>query len=168
MMARTLSALVFSLSLVNVAPVLANEPTEAPAVHGEKTHPEQAEKTAEHAERDMNALFPQPKPNTTLSQRPAKPELSGPSFYEKIGDTKVILKWKEAAGATSYHVQVATDPNFKWLVKEENILKATTLEVGGLERGKSYFWRVAGLKTENKAGHLQGMFAASMFETTGK
>jgi hypothetical protein len=122
----------------------------------------------EAAERDMNALFPQPLPNVTLSQRPEKPVLESPAFYEKIADAKVTLKWKEAAGATVYHVQVATDPNFKWLVKEESLLKGNTMEVSGLEGGKSYFWRVAGVKPENKAGSIQGVYTASMFEATAK
>jgi hypothetical protein len=145
MKSQTVSAFVLAVTLLAAGPLMANEET-----------------------RDMSALFPQPKPNTTLSQRPEKPELEGPAFYEKISDTKVTLKWKEANGATAYHVQIATDPNFKWLVKEESILKTNTLEVGGLEGGKSYFWRVAGLKLENKSGHVQGVYSASMFETTAK
>jgi hypothetical protein len=122
----------------------------------------------EEAERDMNALFPQPKPNTSLSQRPDKPVLESPTFFEKIADAKVILKWKETPGATAYHVQIATDPNFKWLLQEEQLLKATTLEVSGLQGGNHYFWRVAGVKPENKSGHLQGVYAASMFEAVAK
>jgi hypothetical protein len=148
MISRTVTTLALSLTLLAAGSALANADVEGG--------------------RDMNALFPQPKPNTTLSQRPDKPELEAPGYYEKINDAKVVLKWKESAGATVYHVQVATDPNFKWLVKEESLLKATSLEVTGLQGGKSYFWRVAGINPENKNGHIQGVYNASMFEAVAK
>ncbi|WP_413289141.1 fibronectin type III domain-containing protein [Bdellovibrio sp. HCB337] len=120
------------------------------------------------SDRDMNALFPPPQPNTTLGERPDKPELTAPTYFQKVGDSKVTLQWKASPNAEAYHVQVATDPNFKWLVKEENIYKGTSLEVSGLQGGKHYFWRVSGVKPDNKAGHMQGAFASSMFEATGK
>jgi hypothetical protein len=115
--------------------------------------------------RDMNALFPKPQPNVALSQPPAKTELVSPSYYEKMSGATATLKWKESTDASVYHVQVATDPNYKWLVKEEHLYKGTSLELSGLEAGKHYFWRVAAVKPDNKAGDIAGPFAASMFET---
>lgn len=120
------------------------------------------------SEVDMNGLFPPPQANLSLGERPDKPELTSPTYFQKISETKVTLEWKASANAEAYHVQVAKDPNFKWLVKEENLYKGTTLDVGGLEGGKHYFWRVSGMKPGNKAGHIQGGFASSMFETAGK
>ncbi|MGZ3744739.1 MAG: fibronectin type III domain-containing protein [Pseudobdellovibrionaceae bacterium] len=115
---------------------------------------------------DMNGLFPPPQNNLSLGERPAKPELMAPSFFQKIEGSKVTLEWKAVPTAESYHVQVATDPNFKWLVKEEQLFKGTTLEVTGLELGKHYFWRVSAMKPENKNGHIQGVFNSSMFATS--
>jgi hypothetical protein len=115
---------------------------------------------------DMNALFPPPQANLSLGELPGKPELTAPSFFQKIKDTKVTLEWKAVATAESYHVQVATDPSFKWLVKEEQLFKGTTLEVTGLEGGKHYFWRVSGMKPENKNGYIQSSFSSSMFATS--
>lgn len=123
-------------------------------------------KMNEHGVIDMNGLFPPPKADLSLGERPTKPELSSPAFFQKIGDSKVTLEWKAVANAEVYHVQVATDPSFKWLVKEENLYKGTTLEVTGLEGGKHYYWRVSGVKPGNKAGHIQGAFASSMFATS--
>jgi len=117
---------------------------------------------------DMNALFPPPQPNLSLSERPTKPELTSPAFFQKVGDSKVTLEWKASPNSEAYHVQVATDPNFKWLVKEESLYKGTTLDLTGLAPGQHYFWRVSGVRPGNKAGHLQGAFASSMFATTGK
>ncbi len=114
---------------------------------------------------DMNALFPPLKANLSLGERPAKPELTAPSFFQKINASKVTLEWKAAPAAESYHVQVATDPNFKWLINEKQLFKATTLEVDGLESGKHYFWRVSSMKPENKKGFIQSAFSSSMFAT---
>jgi hypothetical protein len=153
------SVLVFVTALTLGVKSLANEQ----AGHGDS---EAGRKQAE--ERDMSTLFPQPKPDLSLGTRPEKPELEAPTFYQKVSDSKITLKWKGSAGAESYHVQVATDPNFKWLVKEEQLYKGDSLEVSGLEGSKHYFWRVAGLKPANKNGHIKGPFASSMFETTAK
>lgn len=123
---------------------------------------------AAETERDMSALFPQPKANLSLGERPDKPTLQEPVFEQHISGDNVTLKWADAKGAEVYHVQVATDPNFKWLVKEENLYKGTSLAVNGLQPNKHYFWRVAGLKPENKNGHIKGPFNNSMFTTETK
>lgn len=117
---------------------------------------------------NMDGLFPHPVNDVTQSQRPEKPELVAPAFFAKIGDSSVKLEWKASPNAEAYHIQVATDPNFKWLVKEEEMFKGTSLEVTGLESGKHYFWRVSGERPSNKASHTHGSFASSMFATAAK
>jgi len=119
-------------------------------------------------EREMNALFPPPQPDLTLAQSPAKPSLESPTYYQKVAPGAVTLKWKESAETPSFHIQVATDPDFKWLVKEEHLFKGNTLEISGLEASKHYFWRIAGIKSNNKNGHTKGPYASSMFETSSK
>lgn len=118
--------------------------------------------------RDNNALFPQPTPNKTESVTPEKTQLVEPAFYAKIGDAKVKLAWKAVATADAYHVQVAKDPQFKWLLSDENLFNGTTYEVSNLEAGKQYFWRVAAIKTTNLPGHRKSLFASSMFEVNSK
>jgi hypothetical protein len=115
---------------------------------------------------NMDGLFPPPKSDLSQSEHPGKPELVSPSFFQKISESKVTLEWKAVANAEAYHVQVATDPNFKWLVKEEEMYKGTTLEVSGLEAGKHYFWRVSGERPSNTASHTHGTFVSSMFATS--
>ncbi len=125
-------------------------------------------KMNEHGVIDMNGLFPPPKNDTTKSEIPVKPELVAPAFFQKINDTKVKLEWKASPNAEAYHVQVATDPNFKWLVKEEEMFKGTSLDVTGLEGGKHYFWRVSSERPSNKETHTHGAFSSSMFATSVK
>ena len=58
------------------------------------------------SEVDMNGLFPPPQANLSLGERPDQPELTSPTYFQKIGDTKVTLEWKASADADVYHVQV--------------------------------------------------------------
>ncbi len=113
----------------------------------------------------MNALFPQPTDKAEKRDVPAKPELVSPAYFTSIKGDKVTIQWKAVTGADEYHVQVATDANFKWLVKEDHHAKETSMEVAGLEAGKHYFWRVAAVKTKNWDTFRKSFFAMSMFET---
>lgn len=113
----------------------------------------------------MNALFPPKQPDATKGHAPAKPELVSPAYFTEVGSDKQALKWKSVEGADQYHVQVATDPNFKWLVADHTDLKDPGFEVSGLEAGKHYFWRVAAVKSDNASTHRKSFFASSMFAT---
>lgn len=110
-------------------------------------------------------VFPPKMSSKENTQMPGKIELTEPAALSKISGTSTVLKWKELQGADRYHVQVATDPNFKWLVLNDTNVKETQLEVGQLESAKHYFWRVSGLRSNNEAGYLKGYFSTSSFET---
>lgn len=96
---------------------------------------------------------------------PNKTKLIEPAALSKVESDSASLTWEPIENATSYRVQVATDPNFKWLVTEVLSHQGTTYQVTGLEKGKQYFWRVAGVKRDNDAGFIQGHFTWSSFET---
>lgn len=124
----------------------------------------------EHAEgkqhRDNTGLFPQPQADVAVrGTAPASPELTAPAFQSKITASEIALTWKASAGADAYHVQVATDPNFKWLKADEHWVKDTTFQVKDLEKGKHYYWRVAPWKNGNTAATNKGTFAISAFLT---
>lgn len=139
-----------------------HDSAKATATHA--SAPASKEHKAEHG----TDFFP-PKPvDATIATTPAKAELKSPEFFSNIKGNEVELNWSTATGADSYHVQVATDANFKWLVTNEFFVKATTFRVKSLEAGKHYFWRVAGMKSDNDAGYVNGPFAASMFTTAAQ
>lgn len=115
--------------------------------------------------RDNTGLFPQPKADLSRGTPPASPELTAPAFQSKVADTEVALTWNASEGANAYHVQVATDPNFKWLKADEHWVKDTTFQVKDLEKGKHYYWRVAPWRDANKAASNKGSFAVSTFIT---
>lgn len=112
--------------------------------------------------RDMTVLFPGKAPNTSLTVRPAKPELVAPSFLAKVTKTPT-LEWKPVEGADKYHVQVASDAAFKWFVAEDKNVMATTFAPTGLETGKRYYWRVFAYKTANESGYQKSLSNFSSF-----
>ncbi|MGZ3772511.1 MAG: fibronectin type III domain-containing protein [Pseudobdellovibrionaceae bacterium] len=115
----------------------------------------------------MNSLFPQPQPQLTKRQVPAKPELANPAFNSQVNGNKISLQWKQVSGADEYHVQVATDSTFKWLVAEDFHVKATSYEVVGLTAGTKYYWRVAAVNTQNWNTFRKSFFAMNSFYTAG-
>lgn len=116
----------------------------------------------EHGERKAD-FFPRKPADKTLSARPATPELLEPKALSVVGN-QVTLKWKPVETAESYRLQVATDPNFKWIVTQQDFYKDTSYNLTGLESGKHYFWRVYAWKTNNEAGHTSSFATLSSFE----
>jgi hypothetical protein len=160
--------LVFTVSLIVSVESLATSSSQTPTsptppgAHAAKGHQDPS-----HA-RDNTSLFPPKKPNMDLATQPARVELVEPSIMSKVPGNTVTLKWQAAANAESYHLQVATDPNFKWLKYEENLYKNTSYELKNLEPGKHYYWRVASIKSGNNPGTTKSDFVKSMFETIVK
>ncbi len=115
------------------------------------------------AHRDNTALFPPQVADKSLSTPPAQTKLTSPEFMAKIKADAQKLEWTASSSADSYHLQVATDPNFKWLMVDEHWVKATSYEVKGLQKGKHYYWRVAAVKSNNDPMSLKSNFVSSMF-----
>lgn len=115
--------------------------------------------------KEMNSLFPQKQKDGTFSTRPTVVKLTSPKFLAKVSGSSAKLEWTAADGASSYHIQVATDPNFKWLVANELWVKGTSFEATQLEADKKYYWRVASVKGENDAMFIKSLFVNSVFLT---
>ncbi len=156
MIRRLFSILTLFSLLITPALSFANEEGEhaaaAPAVE------EKHSKTA-------TQFFPKKQADKTMATRPEAPELLEPAFMTKVTGGSVTLKWKEVAGSTNYHFQLATDPNFKWLVKDDFLFQGTSYQATGLEAGKHYYWRVAAQKGTNDPAYTKSGFNKSMFET---
>ncbi len=122
---------------------------------------------SEHADSSVGhgsgKVFPRPGNDPENSKSPGAIELLEPAFSATVTGP-AILKWKEGADAETYHLQVATDPNFKWLVADEHMYKGTTFEIKNLEAGLHYYWRVAGTNQQKWPGSTNGSFSKSMFE----
>ncbi len=110
----------------------------------------------------MNSLFPEKQPIKELTTTPTIVELSSPKFLSKLSGA-AKLEWKAAKGANAYHVQIATDPNFKWLVKDEHFVKTTSFEFANTTANTHYFWRVAAINTNNDSMFTKSIFVSSAF-----
>lgn len=113
--------------------------------------------------RDNGRLFPKPAFDAAEGQLPGKVALVEPTFMARVSGGAVTLKWQEVSDAQNYHLQVATDPNFKWLTVDEAMYKGTSFEVKNLESGKHYYWRVAAANQGKWVGSTKGFFSKSMF-----
>ncbi len=130
----------------------------------ESGHGGQSEHSDLSAGHGSGKVFPKPTNDLENSKAPGSVELTEPAFMS-TASSSTVLKWKEAKDAQNYHVQVATDPNFKWLVANEYLYTGTSFEVKSLEAGKHYYWRVAGTNQTKWLGSTHGDFTKSMFET---
>ncbi len=126
-----------------------------------------SEHSAGHSELSdrMNSLFPEKQKDPTMSNRPVQTKLEEPKFLSKVSAGTVKLQWTETAGATNYHLQIATDPNFKWLLINDHWVKDTSYDFTSVEPGKRYFWRVASVKNDNISMYTKSLFVSSVFDS---
>lgn len=108
-------------------------------------------------------VMPQPVADKAKATLPSKVELVEPKAFATVSGTSVELQWKAATGATSYRVQVAKDPNFKWLVTQQDFVKDTKFTISGLEAGAEYHWRVFPWAKENDPTWTSGFATRSVF-----
>lgn len=101
--------------------------------------------------------------NPAVVTPPGAVKAVAPNWFAAVSGTTATLEWTASEGADGYHVQVATDAAFKWLVTEVQYHPQTSLEISGLEAGKQYYWRVAGKNSKNEASYIKGKYAKSMF-----
>lgn len=120
--------------------------------------------TAKAEEKEVPNLFPPKVADHSLAVRPAQAVLLEPKALATFSAKTVTLKWNQIPTADHYVVQVATDPNFKWPVSVNWNVKDTSFEVKDLQANQWYYWRVAGVKSDNNAGYTQGFYTSSSFE----
>ena len=114
----------------------------------------------------MNSLFPEKQPDPTRATLPNATEVVAPAFLANVPAGSVRLEWKSqttARGGVQYHLQVATDPNFKWLIVNEHNVANNSYEFNKAEAGQRYFWRVASFKADSNPGYAKSNFVGSVF-----
>lgn len=112
----------------------------------------------------MNSLFPEKQQNAAQRARPEIVKLTTPTFLSTVGAGNVKLEWSAAEGATGYHLQIATDSNFKWLIIDDPLVKTNSFDFSKAEAGQRYFWRVSSTKYENKTTFTKSLFTSSAFD----
>jgi hypothetical protein len=114
-------------------------------------------------EKAYRNLLPQPKAIKALATPPKKVELKSPEALSKVTGSNVLLEWVPSEGAETYHIQIAKDPAFKWIIQEDHFVKATSFQAVNLPKGQ-VFWRVAASRPGNMAAHWKSIFTSSSFE----
>ncbi len=79
---------------------------------------------------------------TAIPPAPLAPTLSSPSNGATNVSTNPTLSWNVSTGATSYGVQVSTDPSFSATVVNQSNITTTSYAVSGLTGNTTYYWRV--------------------------
>lgn len=70
------------------------------------------------------------------------PSLASPSDNAAEVSINPRLNWNNCIGATSYHLQVATDRDFWVIVENQGSIVGTSYAVTGLANSTTYYWRV--------------------------
>lgn len=70
------------------------------------------------------------------------PVLAYPADGAKDVTVYATLKWKKVAGATAYHVQIATDLGFAAMFREDSALADTAIKMNKFADSTAYYWRV--------------------------
>jgi hypothetical protein len=87
------------------------------------------------------------------------PILHDPADQKTVNQTQpVVFTWSPQGFGRSYHVQVATDPQFTSLVADQSTLTQATYTLSKVQAGATYFWRV---NTTNYGG--TGQWAGRSF-----
>ena len=78
------------------------------------------------------------------SPQPPAPTLASPVDNAPNQPPTLTLKWNPALTATSYRLQVSTDPGFGSTVVDDSTVTDTAKQVGPLANLTTYYWRVRG------------------------
>ncbi len=79
-----------------------------------------------------------------VQESPGDVGLSSPDNNVEATSTTLTFQWKETAGEDSYHLQIATVPDFSSVSYENQNSNGTSQTVSGFAFDTEYFWRVRG------------------------
>ncbi|WP_434968559.1 T9SS type A sorting domain-containing protein [Rosettibacter firmus] len=81
-----------------------------------------------------------------IENAPATPTLISPADGAMGVSTSLSLVWNRSSGAMNYRVQLSTTPNFLSII-DDSTLTDTFKQVGPLQNGTTYYWRVSATNT---------------------
>ena len=80
---------------------------------------------------------------------PLAATLTHPAADEKIEPSDTFT-WTAASEAATYTMEISSRPDFAEVLVGGTNLTSTNMDVEGLERGQTYYWRVAGLDASGR------------------
>ncbi len=78
----------------------------------------------------------------TVPDPPATPVLMAPAVNAKNIPVSTIMSWQYAARAARYHVQLAADTAFEFIVRQDSTIADTLWALDSLDYYAVYYWRV--------------------------
>ncbi|MEW5798524.1 MAG: T9SS type A sorting domain-containing protein [Bacteroidota bacterium] len=81
---------------------------------------------------------------STRFEIPDVPTLVSPLNGAVEQEITLTLRWNSAARAEEYRLQVSLENNFATLFRDDSMITGTSHEVGALDSGRTYYWRVRG------------------------
>ena len=84
---------------------------------------------------------------TTAGSPPLAPTLSSPVSGTTNVSRNPTFTWNASGGATSYRLQVSTDPGFASFIVDRGNITSTSTAVTGLGSRVTYYWRVNAVNT---------------------
>ncbi|MDY0319685.1 MAG: M6 family metalloprotease domain-containing protein [Candidatus Cloacimonadaceae bacterium] len=99
----------------------------------------------------------------TIASNLQMPELVYPPDLAEAIPTNPMLSWNPVAGAQSYHLQIARDPDFEELCLDQEQVLGNTYQASLLEPFTQHFWRLASHAGSNHSG-----FCPARSFTTGQ
>jgi fibronectin type 3 domain-containing protein len=79
---------------------------------------------------------------TTIVAAPSVPVLVSPPDSAANQPVSLVLFWNNAARASTYYLQVATDTGFANVANADSTLTDTSKAISGLANNAAYYWRV--------------------------
>jgi hypothetical protein len=84
----------------------------------------------------------------SVSGAASAPVLSLPDDEETGVSLPPTLSWDNSSGASSYRLQVSTDPNFYSSAYDQSSIASTSQQVSGLHHYTTYYWHVNARNSE--------------------
>ena len=89
------------------------------------------------------------------------PKLKSPANNENVPVGSIKLLWKRNKFSHSFHLQVASDPEFKDIIVDDSLTADTTIDVCSFsvnlsEKNSTYYWRVLSYNNDNNTGGFSG------------
>ncbi len=85
-------------------------------------------------------------------QLPEAPVAANPANSARDIPLSVVFSWQAAAGALTYHLQVAADSTFSQLLVDEPALSLLFWPVNGLQAATIYYWRLRAASSRGAGG----------------
>ena len=79
---------------------------------------------------------------TTVSSAPQPPALAAPADSAQRVSISPIVSWNASTGATSYRLQVGTNPSFPTPLFDDSTITATSRQIGPLTNNTKFYWRM--------------------------